>query len=75
VELSVRDLGPPAIDVPEAPPVGEGGQEGPWIFVKAIMVSIPDKPRRQENDASCEPVLPQELEQRFGDAAVVHGAV
>lgn len=44
VQLNVRHLGPLPVDVPEAPPVRQRGEEGAGVAVEAIVEAVLKKP-------------------------------
>lgn len=62
VQLDVRHLGPLPIDVPEAPPVRQGGEEGARVAVEAIVEAVLEEPGRGGDGGYGEPVLAEERE-------------
>lgn len=62
VQPDVRRLGPLVVDVPEAPPVCEGGQERARVAVEPVVEAVPGEPGHRGYGSQGEPVVAEEGE-------------
>ena len=71
----MSDLGSLAVDIPETPPVRQGSQEWPRVFVETIVVPVLDQPGEGYRQAYRQPMLSDAMEQRVRDAVHVYDDV
>lgn len=68
VQSPMGDLRPASVDIEEAPPVRERGQEGSRVFVQTVLISVLDQPQEKSRQRDGQPVLGEQVKDMISDA-------